>query len=110
MKFLAGDTRPQPWAARFGWDRGMTHRVFSGKQLPSPEALTQLAIAERVNLIWLLTGDGEPYAVFPIPDPATLKERRTRDDPAGRRRDCVGDRNRQPTGDAIPPRAARPAA
>lgn len=72
MKFLAGDTRPQPWAARFGWDRGMTHRVFSGKQLPSPEALTQLAIAERVNLIWLLTGDGEPYAVFPIPDPATL--------------------------------------
>ena len=31
------------------------HRVFSGKQLPSPEALTQLAIAERVNLIWLLT-------------------------------------------------------
>lgn len=40
----------------------------------------------------------------------TSKERRTRDDPAGRRRDCVGDRNRQPTGDAIPPRAARPAA
>lgn len=38
-----------------------------------------------------------------------MKERRTRDDPAGRRRDCVGDRNRQPTGDAIPPRAARPA-
>ena len=38
-----------------------------------------------------------------------LKERRTRDDPAGRRRDCVGVRNRQPNGDAIPPRAARPA-
>ena len=37
-----------------------------------------------------------------------LKERRTRDDPAGRRRDCVGVRNRQPNGDAIPPRAARP--
>lgn len=50
----------------------MTHRVFTGKQLPSPEALTQLAVSERVNLTWLLTGEGEPYAVLPIPDPATL--------------------------------------
>lgn len=72
MRFLVGDNRPHPWAARFGWDRGVTHRVFNGKQLPSPEALIQLATAERVNLTWLLTGDGAPYAVLPIPDPATL--------------------------------------
>ena len=31
------------------------------------------------------------------------------DDPAGRRRDCVGDRARQPFGDERPPGAARPA-
>lgn len=33
-----------------------------------------------------------------------------RDDPAGRRRDCVGHGTRQPSGDARPPGAARPAA
>lgn len=67
LKFLSGDEKPQPWAARVGWDRGITHRVFSGKQLPSPEALAQIAQAERVNLTWLLTGEGVPYQVLPPP-------------------------------------------
>lgn len=69
MHLLAGDMKPNPWASRFGWDRGLISRVFSGKQLPGPEALAQLAQAERVNLNWLLTGDGVPYQVLPPPLP-----------------------------------------
>lgn len=73
MRLLSGDEKPQTWGLRVGWDRGMTHRVFSGKQLPSPEALAQLATAERVNLTWLLTGEGPPYQVNPPPDPQDLE-------------------------------------
>lgn len=72
LKFLAGAEKPQPWGARFGWDRGITHRVFTGKQLPGPEALEQIATAERVNLTWLLTGEGAPYQVLPPPVPSAV--------------------------------------
>lgn len=72
MRLLAGDVKPNPWASRFGWDRGLISRVFAGKQLPGPEALAQLAAAERVNLTWLLTGEGPPYLVLPPPDPKEL--------------------------------------
>lgn len=72
MRLLAGDVKPNPWASRFCWDRGLISRVFAGKQLPGPEALAQLAAAERVNLTWLLTGEGPPYQVNPPPDPQDL--------------------------------------
>jgi len=67
MHLLAGDKKPNPWASRLGWDRGLISRVFTGKQLPGPEALMQLAIIERVCLNWLLTGIGSPYQVLPPP-------------------------------------------
>ena len=73
MRLLAADVKPNPWASRFGWDRGLISRVFAGKQLPGPEALTQLATAERVNLTWLLTGEGPPYQVNPPPDQQDLE-------------------------------------
>lgn len=63
LSFLAGGTKPHPWGTRLGWDRGLISRTFTGKQLPGPEALAQLATIERVNLTWLLTGEGAPYAV-----------------------------------------------
>lgn len=50
----------------------MISRVFAGKQLPGPEALAQLATAERVNLTWLLTGEGTPYQVLPPPIPSAV--------------------------------------
>lgn len=72
MRLLAGDMKPNPWASRFGWDRGLISRVFAGKQLPGPEALAKLAQAERVNLTWLLTGAGAPYQVLPPPAPDVI--------------------------------------
>lgn len=72
MRLLAGNIKPNPWASRFGWDRGLISRVFAGKQLPGPEALAQLATAERVNLTWLLTGEGAPYQVLPPPVPSAV--------------------------------------
>ncbi len=72
MRFLAGTIKPNPWGARLNWDSALISRVFSGKQRLGAEALAQLATAERVNLLWLLTGEGEPYTVLPIPDPAVL--------------------------------------
>ncbi|GEM_PF-3008861 len=33
----------------------------------APKALIHLALAERVNLSWLLTGEGAPYEVLPPP-------------------------------------------
>ncbi|MER2527430.1 MAG: hypothetical protein ABTR07_05835 [Candidatus Competibacter denitrificans] len=72
LKFLTGGVRPHPWGTRLGWDRGLISRAFSGKQLPGPEALTQLAMIERVNLTWLLTGEGTPYLVIPPPNPTDL--------------------------------------
>lgn len=53
-----------------------------------------------------------PAWLIPIkPTVETVQRRsaRMRDDPAGRRRDCVGHGTRQPSGDARPPGAARPA-
>ncbi len=47
----------------------MISRIFSGKQLPNSDYLATLATAERVNLDWLLTGDGVPYQVLPPPIP-----------------------------------------
>ena len=67
MIVLTNGEKPNPWAARFGWDRGLISRVFNGKQLPGPEALAQLALAERVNIGWLLTNIGSPYQVSPAP-------------------------------------------
>lgn len=72
MRFLTGGQKPNPWGERLGLNSATVSRVFAGKQRLGAEALTQLAVSERVNLTWLLTGEGEPYAVLPIPDPATL--------------------------------------
>lgn len=73
LRWLAGARKPQSWTSEFGWDRGLTHRVFTGKQLPGADALEHLAAAERVNLTWLLTGEGPPYQVNPPPDPQDLE-------------------------------------
>lgn len=67
MVLLTEGKKPNPWASRFGWNRGLISLVFNGKQLPGPEALASLAQAERVNLSWLLTGEGAPYEVLPPP-------------------------------------------
>ncbi|MCP5197334.1 MAG: hypothetical protein H6974_11190 [Gammaproteobacteria bacterium] len=52
--------------------RGMVDAVFRRGQVPGPEFLTGLAQAERVNLSWLLMGEGAPYQVSPPPDWRTL--------------------------------------
>ena len=72
--------------------------------------MLQIPQSEIDQLLWRSLGRKMEDSVQILAEYRALKERRTRDDPAGRRRDCVGDRNRQPNGDAIPPRAARPAA
>lgn len=72
MLFLAGGIRKNKWAGRMGWDSAMVSRVFAGKQLPGPEALAQLAQTERVNIAWLLTGEGPPYLVLPLPESQDL--------------------------------------
>lgn len=72
MELLLAGRKPHVWGASIGWNRGTVDSVFRRNQIPGPRDLTQLAVSERVNLTWLLTGEGEPYAVLPIPDPATL--------------------------------------
>lgn len=59
--------------AIFGWDKSLLSRIWSGKQCLNAECLTDLATAERVNLTWLLTGEGPPYQVNPPPDPQDLE-------------------------------------
>lgn len=60
-----GGRKPHPVCAAIGWDKTLISRIFSGRQLPNAEYLAALAISERVNLTWLLTGEGVPYQVLP---------------------------------------------
>lgn len=53
--------------AIFGWDKSLLSRIWAGKQCPNAEYLADLATVERVNLTWLLTGEGPPYLVLPPP-------------------------------------------
>lgn len=72
LNVILGGRKPHPWASALGWQKTLVHRIFNGKQLPSPDYLASLAAAERVNLTWLLTGEGTPYLVIPPPNPTDL--------------------------------------
>ena len=68
MLFLVGGRKQHSWGLAIGLTRGMVDGVFRRGQLPSAEALAIIASAERVNLTWLLTGEGPPYLVLPLPE------------------------------------------
>lgn len=67
IEFLRDGRKPNTWGGDIGWTRGIIDTVFRFGKAPGPEALTRLAMIERVCLNWLLTGEGAPYAVFPPP-------------------------------------------
>lgn len=59
--------QPYPWGLSIGWTRGVIDAVFRRNQVPGPEFLAKLALAERASLSWLLCGAGPPYQVLPAP-------------------------------------------
>lgn len=67
--FLLDRRKPYVFGAAIGWGNGVVDYVFRRGKPPGSDALAQLAQAERVNLTWLLTGDGVPYEVLPPPLP-----------------------------------------
>lgn len=68
INFLRGDDGYYGWGRSVGWNDGIINSVFRRQQVPGPRDLALLAIAERVNLTWLLTGEGPPYLVLPLPE------------------------------------------
>lgn len=72
MKFVLDGRKPHLWGESIGWNRGTVDSVFRRGQIPGPRDLALLVVAERVNLTWLLTGDGPPYQVTPPPEPQYL--------------------------------------
>lgn len=63
--FLLDGRKPYVFGAAIGWGNGVVDYVFRRGKPPGSDALAQLAQAERVNLTWLLTGEGVPYQVLP---------------------------------------------
>lgn len=72
MLFIADGRKPHTWGLSIGLTRGMVDGMFRRGQLPSAESLQIIATAERVNLSWLLVGEGPPYLVLPLPEPQDL--------------------------------------
>ena len=68
MSFILAGRKPHLWGDSIGWNRGTVDSVFRLGKSPGPRDLALLAIAERVNLTWLLTGEGPPYLVLPLPE------------------------------------------
>lgn len=67
MVFLLDGRKPHLWGDNIGWNRGTVDTVFRLGKSPGPRDLAILATVERVNLTWLLTGEGPPYVVLPPP-------------------------------------------
>ena len=59
---IAAGRKLTPWLTGIGWIANDVTRIKSGV-VPGSTKLQQLAEAEWVNLNWLLTGQGAPYAV-----------------------------------------------
>lgn len=70
--FVLGDRKKHHFGPALGWTDALTGRIFAGAQLPSAAYLAALTRFERVNLSWLLVGEGPPYLVLPLPQPQDL--------------------------------------
>lgn len=73
LTWLTGDEGPYTWGREIGLTRGVIDGITRRGLYPSAESLQIIATAERVNLTWLLTGEGPPYQVNPPPDPQDLE-------------------------------------
>ena len=65
---LRGDESHYDWGRAIGWNDGIINSVFRRQQIPGPRDLALLTLHERVNLSWLLVGEGPPYLVLPLPE------------------------------------------
>lgn len=72
IEFILDGRKPHLWGTDIGWNRGTVDSVFRRGQVPGPRDLAALTRHERINLTWLLTGEGPPYLVLPPPDPRAL--------------------------------------
>lgn len=72
MIFILCGRKPYLWGESIGWNRGTVDSVFRLGKSPGPRDLALLARFERINLCWLLNGEGPPYLVLPPPDPRAL--------------------------------------
>lgn len=65
--FLLDGRQHHTWGMMIGLTKGVIDTSYRLGRIPGPESLTQLALVERVNLTWLLSGEGAPYEVSPAP-------------------------------------------
>lgn len=72
MYFILDGRKPYVWGESIGWNRGTVDSAFRLGKAPGPRDLAILTVAERVNLSWLLVGEGPPYLVLPLPEPQDL--------------------------------------
>lgn len=60
MKWVLGDRQKHPWGDSIGLKNSRIDSIFKGL-LPQADALLAIRHAEKVNIDWLLTGEGQPY-------------------------------------------------
>lgn len=59
MKWVLGDRQKHPWGRTVGLKNSRIDSIFNGV-LPQADALLAIREAEKVNIDWLLTGEGQP--------------------------------------------------
>lgn len=59
ITWLLGDRQKHPWGRSLGLKNSRIDSIFRGI-IPQADALLRIREAERVNIDWLLTGEGVP--------------------------------------------------